>query len=80
MAFSTRSASAKMQQNSHSVACDAWPPSQMELDARLRDSGVSLREIAALLGVNVGTVAACSKRLPRRASVVALFCESESTR
>ena len=33
--------------------------------ARLRDSGASLREIAARLGVSVGTVAACSKRLPR---------------
>lgn len=39
--------------------------------ARLRDSGASLREIAARLGVSLGTVAACSKRLPRSASVVA---------
>ena len=61
----------KMQQNSHSVAGDAWPPRQMELDARLRDSEVSPREIAVLLGVSLGTVAACSKRLPRHASVVA---------
>jgi DNA invertase Pin-like site-specific DNA recombinase len=38
--------------------------------ARLRDSGASLRRIAAQLGVSVGTVAACSKRLPRSASVV----------
>ena len=38
--------------------------------ARLRDSGASLREIAARLGVSLGTVAACSKRLPRSASVV----------
>jgi DNA invertase Pin-like site-specific DNA recombinase len=37
--------------------------------ARLRDSGASLREIAARLGVSLGTVAACSKRLPRSASV-----------
>jgi len=37
---------------------------------RLRDTGVSLREIAARLGVSLGTVAACSKRLPRNASVV----------
>ena len=28
----------------------------------LRDSGVSLREIAARLGVSLGTVAACSKK------------------
>jgi DNA invertase Pin-like site-specific DNA recombinase len=33
--------------------------------ARLRDSGASLRTIAARLGVSVGTVAACSKKLPR---------------
>jgi DNA invertase Pin-like site-specific DNA recombinase len=39
--------------------------------ARLRDGGASLREIAARLGVSLGTVAACSKRLPRSASVVA---------
>ena len=39
--------------------------------ARLRDSGASLRAIAARLGVSLGTVAACSKRLPRGASVVA---------
>lgn len=39
--------------------------------ARLRDSGASLRTIAARLGVSLGTVAACSRRLPRRASVVA---------
>jgi DNA invertase Pin-like site-specific DNA recombinase len=39
--------------------------------ARLRDSGASLREIAARLGVSLGTVAACSKRLPRSVSVVA---------
>jgi DNA invertase Pin-like site-specific DNA recombinase len=38
--------------------------------ARLRDSGASLREIASQLGVSLGTVAACSKRLPRSASVV----------
>ena len=38
--------------------------------ARLRDSGVPVREIAARLGVSVGTVAACSKRLPRSAFVV----------
>jgi len=38
--------------------------------ARLRDSGASLREIAARLGVSLGTVAACSKRLSRSASVV----------
>jgi DNA invertase Pin-like site-specific DNA recombinase len=37
--------------------------------ARLRDSGASLRAIAARLGVSLGTVAACSKRLPRGASV-----------
>jgi DNA invertase Pin-like site-specific DNA recombinase len=37
--------------------------------ARLRDSGASLRAIAAHLGVSLGTVAACSKRLPRGASV-----------
>jgi DNA invertase Pin-like site-specific DNA recombinase len=36
---------------------------------RLRDSGASLRAIAARLGVSLGTVAACSKRLPRGASV-----------
>lgn len=39
--------------------------------ARLRDSGASLREIASQLGVSLGTVAACSKKLPRNASVVA---------
>jgi DNA invertase Pin-like site-specific DNA recombinase len=39
--------------------------------ARLRDSGASLRAIAGRLGVSLGTVAACSKRLPRSASVVA---------
>jgi DNA invertase Pin-like site-specific DNA recombinase len=37
--------------------------------ARLRASGASLREIAARLGVSVGTVAACSKRLSRSPSV-----------
>jgi len=37
--------------------------------ARLRDSGVSLRAIAARLAVSLGTVAACSKRLPRSSSV-----------
>jgi DNA invertase Pin-like site-specific DNA recombinase len=37
--------------------------------ARLRDGGASLREIASRLGVSVGTVAACSKRLPASASV-----------
>jgi putative DNA-invertase from lambdoid prophage Rac len=39
--------------------------------ARLRDGGASLRAIATRLGVSLGTVAACSKRLPRRASVIA---------
>jgi DNA invertase Pin-like site-specific DNA recombinase len=39
--------------------------------ARLRESGLSLRAIAASLGVSLGTVAACSKKLPRRASVAA---------
>ena len=39
--------------------------------ARLRDSGASLREIAARLGVSIGTVAARSKRLSQSASVVA---------
>jgi DNA invertase Pin-like site-specific DNA recombinase len=39
--------------------------------ARLRSSGASLREIAARLGVSLGTVAACSKRLPRSASASA---------
>jgi DNA invertase Pin-like site-specific DNA recombinase len=38
--------------------------------ARLRDSGASLREIASQLGVSVGTVAACSKKLPRNAAVI----------
>ena len=37
--------------------------------ARLRDSGASMRAIAARLGVSLGTVAACSKRLPRSGSV-----------
>jgi DNA invertase Pin-like site-specific DNA recombinase len=37
--------------------------------ARLRESGASLREIAARLGVSLGTVAACSKRLGRSSSV-----------
>jgi DNA invertase Pin-like site-specific DNA recombinase len=37
--------------------------------ARLRDGGASLRAIAARLGVSVGTIAACSKRLPASASV-----------
>jgi len=41
------------------------------LIARLRDSGASLREIAARLGVSVGTVAACSKKVSRSAAVVA---------
>jgi DNA invertase Pin-like site-specific DNA recombinase len=39
--------------------------------ARLRESGLSLRAIAASLGVSLGTVAACSKKLPRRASAAA---------
>src|ERR1700680_4558348 len=39
--------------------------------ARLRDSGASLRKIASQLGVSLGTVAACSKKLLRSASVVA---------
>jgi len=39
--------------------------------ARLRDSGASLREIASQLGVSVGTVAACSKKLSRSTSVIA---------
>ncbi|SRR5258708_354865 len=39
--------------------------------ARLREGGLSLRAIAASLGVSLGTVAACSKKLPRRASVAA---------
>jgi|SRR5437899_3329065 len=38
--------------------------------ARLRASGASLRTIAAQLGVSVGTVAACSKKLPRSAPVI----------
>src|SRR5437899_10708245 len=38
--------------------------------ARLRNSGASLRQIASQLGVSVGTVAACSKKLPRRAPVL----------
>jgi DNA invertase Pin-like site-specific DNA recombinase len=38
--------------------------------ARLRDSGASLRQIAAQLGISVGTVAACSKKLPRSAPVI----------
>jgi DNA invertase Pin-like site-specific DNA recombinase len=37
--------------------------------ARLRDGGASLRAIASRLGVSVGTIAACSKRLPASASV-----------
>jgi len=37
--------------------------------ARLRSSGSSLREIASRLGVSVGTVAACSKRLVAGAPV-----------
>jgi DNA invertase Pin-like site-specific DNA recombinase len=37
--------------------------------ALLRDSGLSLRRIAVHLGVSLGTVAACSKKLPRRPSV-----------
>jgi DNA invertase Pin-like site-specific DNA recombinase len=37
--------------------------------ARLRDGGASLREIAARLGVSVGTVAACSKKVRADASV-----------
>jgi DNA invertase Pin-like site-specific DNA recombinase len=37
--------------------------------ARLRDSGLSLRRIAARLGVSLGTVASCSKKLPRSPSV-----------
>jgi len=39
--------------------------------ARLRDSGASLRDIATRLGVSVGTVAACSKKVSRSAAVVA---------
>src|SRR5438309_3988144 len=39
--------------------------------ARLRASGASLRAIAAELGVSVGTVAACSKKLSRSTSVIA---------
>jgi DNA invertase Pin-like site-specific DNA recombinase len=39
--------------------------------ARLRDSGASLREIAIRLGVSVGTVAACSKKVSRSPAVVA---------
>jgi len=39
--------------------------------ALLRDGGASLRTIAASLGVSLGTVAACSKRLPREAPVTA---------
>jgi len=39
--------------------------------ARLRESGLSLRAIAASLGVSLGTVAACSKKLPRRVAVTA---------
>ena len=38
---------------------------------RLRDSGASLRAIAARLGVSLGPWPRCSKRLPRRAPVVA---------
>jgi DNA invertase Pin-like site-specific DNA recombinase len=39
--------------------------------ARLRDSGASVRAIASQLGVSVGTVAACSKKLRRSVSVIA---------
>jgi DNA invertase Pin-like site-specific DNA recombinase len=38
--------------------------------ARMRASGASLRTIAARLGVSVGTVAECSKKLPRSTSVI----------
>ena len=37
--------------------------------ARLRDGGASLRAIASLLGVSVGTVAACSKKVSASAPV-----------
>jgi DNA invertase Pin-like site-specific DNA recombinase len=37
---------------------------------RMREEGASLREIAARLGVSLGTVAACSKRLSRSAPLV----------
>src|SRR5215470_13746287 len=37
---------------------------------RLRDSGASLRAIAARLEVSVGTVAACSKKVSRSVSVI----------
>ena len=43
----------------------------MELDARLRDSGASLQEIAARLDVSVGAVATCSKKVSRSVAVVA---------
>jgi DNA invertase Pin-like site-specific DNA recombinase len=39
--------------------------------ARLRASGASLRQIASQLGVSLGTVAACSKKLSRSTSVIA---------
>jgi putative DNA-invertase from lambdoid prophage Rac len=39
--------------------------------ARLGDSGASFRAIASQLGVSVGTVAACSKKLRRSVSVIA---------
>jgi DNA invertase Pin-like site-specific DNA recombinase len=38
--------------------------------ARLRDSGASLRAIAARLGVSPGSIAACSKRLSRSTAVM----------
>jgi DNA invertase Pin-like site-specific DNA recombinase len=38
--------------------------------ARLRESGASLRDIAARLGVSAGTVATCSKKVSRSAAVV----------
>jgi DNA invertase Pin-like site-specific DNA recombinase len=47
------------------VVVDAWQI------ARLRDSEASLRQIAARLGVSLGTVAARSKRVSRSASLSA---------
>lgn len=38
--------------------------------ARLRASGASLRTIAARLGISVGKVAACSKKLSRSAPII----------